>query len=532
MHEQPPNLPPDRMLADGRYELCEVLGSGGMAHVYRARDHQLKVDRAIKVIRTEGRVSKTRHRRLKVEARAMARVRHPHILTIYDVGETEYGPYVVMDLALGGALDGKLATNGPLPPVQASIWMAQILEGLEAAHAEGVVHRDVKPSNILLDESGAALLADFGIAMLTDDQERHTRTGVTMGSVSYMAPEQRLDARAVDATADVYAAGCTLYNLVTMATPVDLFTAHEGSPRWEDVPLALRKCIYKATRLEPESRFKTAGEFAVTLRQIIAQMESGIVPAEVSMLAIAEVVDDELETLDPHQTVETGAVGWFRRSRDWLNALTETQLAALATPFLLFIFISLMLGVRHFVAPVVRAPAEKGTEQTQAVIELVEDPISNVPVPTAPPTTPSVVATPEPTAEPTATPRRTPKPTPKKVTPKRTPTPTPTPTSPPMAVSGKWVGNLGPNPISVELTGTASKLSGVTYITLGGDAAPSKVRGSYNTQSRLLSLEDIGEDVDLGSYKLTLDPSGKRLKGQFHRANGMGVVPVSLRRKR
>jgi serine/threonine-protein kinase len=515
MHESP--LPPVRFLSDGRYEL---LGTGGMARVFRARDHELHVDRAIKIIRSEGKTSKTRERRLKIEARAMARVRHPSILTIYDVGETENGPYVVMDLAPGGALDEKLNDTGPLPPKQALTWMIQILEGLDAAHAEGVVHRDVKPSNLLLDESGNALLADFGIAMLADDLDRHTRTGITMGSVSYMAPEQRLDARAVDATADIYAAGCTLYNLLTMATPVDLFTAPESSPRWEDVAAPVRPILYKATRLEPSARFRTAGDFAAALKLALAHLEGGApVPAPTTLVVdTGTVVPDTVDplTMDRATTVddEDRKVVWM------VSAAMGTMAAAIVMGWI----VSRLLAPPALVEPVEPVkPVEQAKVAPPPVTEAAE---TVAPTPAA-----EVVATPAPTPEPT--PVVTPAPTPR-VQPRATPVPKPTATPVPGPAAaelvGIWRGNLGPVPVEANLTGTASSLRGTIRTRTRGDQAPVTVTGRYDPTTRKVLLSDVEDTLDSADYELTLMSGSRRLEGVVKmRADGR-IVTIALRR--
>ncbi|MCB9665369.1 MAG: serine/threonine protein kinase [Alphaproteobacteria bacterium] len=262
---------PPRLLGGGRYELVEQVGQGGMATVWRGRDTKLGADVAVKVIQGEGRALAIRSRRLIAEAKAMARVRHPHIVAMHDAGELEGGAYVVMDLVQGGTLEDRLDLEGPLPPRRVVLWMLQVLDALHAAHRRGIVHRDVKPSNILLDGHGRAMLADFGIALLADE-DRHTRTGISMGSVAYMAPEQRLDARAVGPAADVYAAAATIYHLVTGATSVDLFTAEEDSPRWADVPAPLRGPLIRATRLDAARRTADAPALAAELKAVLDEL--------------------------------------------------------------------------------------------------------------------------------------------------------------------------------------------------------------------------------------------------------------------
>ncbi|MFN7143773.1 MAG: serine/threonine-protein kinase [Myxococcota bacterium] len=257
----------------GRYRLGDVIGTGGTATVYRARDLALGVERAVKVLRVDSLGADAQRARLRSEARAMARVTHLNILRVYDVGTDGDQDFVVMELAAGGSLQDRLDEHGPLSPVVASRYALQVLAALAAAHDAGVIHRDVKPQNVLLDSQGVAMLADFGIALLADGFEsRHTRVGVAMGSMTYMPPEQRLDARGVGAGADIYACGATLYALLTGASPVDLFLAAPGSVRWEDVPEPLRPVIQRATRLIPEERWGSAREMASALLEAMAQV--------------------------------------------------------------------------------------------------------------------------------------------------------------------------------------------------------------------------------------------------------------------
>ena len=250
-------------LLAGRFELLRELGVGGTATVWEVEDAELGVRRAVKIL-TAGRPQRRKalRKRLRAEARAMARLAHPNVLTIYDVSSTEELDFVIMDLAEGGSLSEWLERTGPMDPHTALSFTVQVLSALAAAHAAGMVHRDVKPQNVLLNSRGTALLADFGIALLTEDQHRTTRTGIAMGSLSFMPPEQRLDARSVSASADVYATGAMLFNLLTGANPVDLFTVEIGSPRLEGLPLPLQAILIRATRHDPNARFESAQAMA------------------------------------------------------------------------------------------------------------------------------------------------------------------------------------------------------------------------------------------------------------------------------
>lgn len=250
-------------LLGGRFELLRELGVGGTATVWEVEDAELGVRRAVKILNA-GRPQRRQalRKRLRAEARAMARLAHPNVLTIYDVASTDELDFVIMDLAEGGSLSEWLERTGPMEPRTALSFTVQVLSALAAAHAAGMVHRDVKPQNVLLNSRGTALLADFGIALLTEDQHRTTRTGVAMGSLSFMPPEQRLDARSVSASADVYATGAMLYNLLTGANPVDLFTVELGSNRLEGLPPQLQEILVRATRHDPSARFESAQAMA------------------------------------------------------------------------------------------------------------------------------------------------------------------------------------------------------------------------------------------------------------------------------
>jgi tRNA A-37 threonylcarbamoyl transferase component Bud32 len=266
-----------------RYLLGEKIGEGGAASVFRAMDQRLGVERAVKVVQAPAGPRRDQlRRRLRAEARTMASLGHPHVLQIHDVGQEGDRDYVVMELAAGGSAWDRLKGEDPPGPEQVLGWTVQVLTALEAAHAAGIVHRDVKPHNILLDQRGRAMLADFGIALVVRDEGRTTRTGVAMGSLAFMAPEQRLDARGVGPAADLYSVGATLYQLVTGANPIDLFTVAEGSGRMSLLPAELRPIVTRATRLDAASRYPDAASMRRDLEAVAASTLSLPAPIEVS----------------------------------------------------------------------------------------------------------------------------------------------------------------------------------------------------------------------------------------------------------
>ncbi|MFT4626552.1 MAG: serine/threonine protein kinase [Myxococcota bacterium] len=261
-------------LADGRYEIVDELGSGGAARVYRARDTLVGDECAIKIVH-ERATSKNMARRLRNEHRAMDGISHPNVLPVRDVGVDDEGRgYVVMELAPNGNLSDRVDARGPLPTAEAVERITEVLSALSAAHAQGIVHRDVKPQNILLGADGQALLADFGIA-LVGAATRATRAGTRLGSVAFMAPEQRLDARSVDQRADVYAVAATLFHLLTGANPVDLFMADITSPRFYGIPEPLVLVIVCATRKDPAERYPDAESMSRAVRAALVQVEQG-----------------------------------------------------------------------------------------------------------------------------------------------------------------------------------------------------------------------------------------------------------------
>ncbi|MBM7518924.1 protein kinase domain-containing protein [Nocardioides nitrophenolicus] len=262
-----------------RYELLEIVGSGGMGVVYRARDRVLGRTVAVKVIRQEL-ADEEFVRRFEREAAILARVRSPHIVVVFDYGSSADRFYLVTDFHADGDLVGWLERNGPMPPRLAVEVAAAVAEGLADAHAAGVVHRDVKPGNVLLWRRGERLLpvlADFGIA--TADDGGLTVTGGVPGSPPFMAPERHLGQAATAAT-DIYALGCLLYNLLTGRPPYDgtsfqAASAHindpvpalpDGLERVAGLDEIVARCMAKA----PEDRYPTATAAAEALRAWLA----------------------------------------------------------------------------------------------------------------------------------------------------------------------------------------------------------------------------------------------------------------------
>lgn len=258
----------------GRFRITRELGQGAAATVYAVLDERLGVERALKRLSpTMTRYARMRAR-LVSEARAMARLSHPNVVNVYDVFIDNDDACIVMELVEGGSLVGLLEQHGPLPPVRAVQLMIQILAALQHAHEAGIIHRDIKPHNVLLDLSSNARVTDFGVARFLDEDESLTRTGVTMGTWAFMAPEQRADAKSVDHRADIYSAGATLFAILTATTPKDLFAIDLDPALISDIPGPLAPIIQKATRYHREDRYRSAAEMAEALRGAVASLDA------------------------------------------------------------------------------------------------------------------------------------------------------------------------------------------------------------------------------------------------------------------
>ena len=255
-----------------RVILIRAIGEGGMGRVYLARDPQLKRFVAVKVLVQPPGVDAEAHARFQREAQAIAAVSHPNVVAIYGVGELPDGrPYFIMQYVSGGSMAERLAASGPLPVETAESIIGDVAAALAAAHRRGIVHRDVKPANVLWDEEGdRATVSDFGIATLQpaegDDQDiRITGTGMAVGSPAYMSPEQLLT-EPITPKSDVYALGLLGYELLTARgpysgnSPAELVAAHlRDKPRRlsearTDIPEALQELLLRCLSKDPEDR--------------------------------------------------------------------------------------------------------------------------------------------------------------------------------------------------------------------------------------------------------------------------------------
>ncbi len=270
-----------------RYHIIEQLGEGGMAVVYKAYDTQLEREVAIKVLRFNQIRSDVSIKRFRLDAKILAKFNHQNIIKILDYGEFEDIPYLVMDYIPGGTL--KQLTGNPIPWKEAAKMIIPIAEALGYAHKQDVIHRDVKPSNILLDEEGRLLLTDFGIAKILETTETIdlTKSGFGIGTPEYMPPEVFED-QSLDGRADIYSLGIVFYELITGRTPFKADTplailkkhAFEPLPRPSnyvlELPASVEKFLYKALAKKPEDRFQDMDQFAQSLQKIVEEPDSGL----------------------------------------------------------------------------------------------------------------------------------------------------------------------------------------------------------------------------------------------------------------
>lgn len=259
-------------LRDGRYRLVAMAGAGGTSTIYRAYDTKLGVYRAIKLLHDKYRTDpRTRHR-FEEEAAVIAGLRHPHIVTVYDVDSHGGMPFIVMDYAAGGSLMQRVDRLGALEPAAAVHLLVHILDALHFAHERGVVHRDIKPHNILFGPDDTPLLTDFGVALRVEERLTPRTRQRVLGTPSYMAPEQAANPESASPRSDVYSAGLTLYVLLTGRQP---FAAHERDDARRELEMVhpkLADVALQACASAPERRFASAAEMAGALLEVADEL--------------------------------------------------------------------------------------------------------------------------------------------------------------------------------------------------------------------------------------------------------------------
>lgn len=263
------------MFLGDRYEILEKIGSGGMAEVFKGKDHKLNRLVAVKVLKDEFVEDKNFVRKFKEEAQAAAALAHPNIVNVYDVGDEQNINYIVMELVEGITLKNYIERKGRLTVKEATSIAIQVSAGLEIAHNNNIVHRDIKPQNIIISKDGKVKVTDFGIAKSVSS---NTNTSDAMGSVHYTSPEQARGGYS-DAKSDIYSLGIVLYEMVTGRVPFDGETTvvvavkhlqeEIVSPRVyaSNVPVSLEHIILKCTEKSPDRRYAHIGDLLTDLKQ-------------------------------------------------------------------------------------------------------------------------------------------------------------------------------------------------------------------------------------------------------------------------
>jgi eukaryotic-like serine/threonine-protein kinase len=343
-------------LLGGRYQVGELLGYGGMAEVHRGRDLRLGRDVAIKMLRTDLARDKTFQERFRREAQNAAALNHPAIVAVYDTGEEraatgEALPFIVMEFVNGRTLKEVLGAEGRLMPRRALEICADICAALEFSHRHGIIHRDIKPGNVMLNQNGQVKVMDFGIARaLASGATTMTQTSAVIGTAQYLSPEQARG-EAVDARSDVYAAGCVLFELLcghppfVGDSPVSVAYQHvREDPRPPsyinpEVPPDLDAVVLKALAKNPLNRYQSAGEMRNDLLRAAAGRPVMATPVMTEAETIAMAAPPARPMGPPTRPVARVGDARRRRASAWvlaaLSALGVLAVVALVAGLLL-----------------------------------------------------------------------------------------------------------------------------------------------------------------------------------------------------
>ncbi|HEY3319035.1 MAG TPA: serine/threonine-protein kinase [Planctomycetota bacterium] len=329
-----------------------LLGSGAMGAVYKGRHLALQKDVAVKILSAKYASDTQYVQRFIAEARLAAQIEHPNIVQVLNVGCENGQNFIVMQFVLGESLAAKMSREGPLPPLEAASIALGIARGLAAAHHRGIIHRDVKPLNVMLTGHGEVKVADLGLAKaLSEDEDSSiTQAGETMGTPQYMPPEQAADARSADRRSDIYSLGCTIYHMLVGSPPFTAKTAvgviqkhiQEAAPapsaRRAGVPPPLNDLIVKMMAKEREQRPQTMGEVVLALERICAGTSSAskrrLHPVVIGALAgvLFLLVAGGIVALRPNparQAYDGALTMWERSPEDYESALSSFHKVAL-----------------------------------------------------------------------------------------------------------------------------------------------------------------------------------------------------------
>jgi len=267
----PPTRPPSgqTLLADGRYILVRKVAEGGTASVHLGYDTWTDQWRAVKTLLPEYAKRPALRHRFECEAATMKSLSHTNIIAVYDAGTDDEKAWMVMEFAEGGSVIDWVEQNGAMPPRMASQVVLQLCEGIVAAHEDGVIHRDIKPQNLLVDREGVCKVTDFGIAQVVQEA-RMTMTGTVMGTIGYMAPEQHESAKHADERADVYSIAATYYTLVRGEAATHLFMA--DGDEFLGLPDGIADIIRKGSQYRRDARYPDVRAMANALAEVLAEL--------------------------------------------------------------------------------------------------------------------------------------------------------------------------------------------------------------------------------------------------------------------
>ena len=290
-----------------RYEIIMKIGSGGMADVYKAKDHVLNRLVAIKVLKQEYSTDATFVKKFRVEAQSAAGLSHPNIVNVYDVGEDDGVYFIVMELVQGITLKNYIDMKGKLDIREALNISVQIASGLSAAHENRIIHRDIKPQNIIMSRDGKVKVTDFGIAKVADST---TVTTTAAGTVHYISPEQARGGYS-DERSDIYSLGITMYEMVTGRVPFEgetnvavalMHIQSEITPPRQlepSIPVSFEKIILKCTQKKPERRYASARELIVDLRKVLTHPDGEyvVIPGAIPQGRTIVMNDNDIDSL-------------------------------------------------------------------------------------------------------------------------------------------------------------------------------------------------------------------------------------------
>ncbi|MCT7661267.1 Stk1 family PASTA domain-containing Ser/Thr kinase [Mycobacterium deserti] len=366
-----------------RYELGDILGFGGMSEVHLARDTRLHRDVAIKVLRADLARDPSFYLRFRREAQNAAALNHPAIVAVYDTGEAETPngplPYIVMEYVEGVTLRDIVHNDGPMEPTRAIEVIADACQALNFSHQHGIIHRDVKPANIMISKAGAVKVMDFGIARALADANSVTQTAAVIGTAQYLSPEQARGEK-VDARSDVYSLGCVLYEMLTGEppfvgdSPVAVAYQHvredpvPPSQRHTGLSPELDAVVLKALAKNPDNRYQTAAE----MRSDLVRVHSGEQPDAPKVFTDAERTSF-MSSPPPHQRTEPidpvvrPAPAYAERER---RGSVGRWLIAVAALAVLTVIVTVAINMFGGSTRDVQVPDVRGQASADAIAEL------------------------------------------------------------------------------------------------------------------------------------------------------------------